>query len=365
MFVRPCVLVLGCGLVPALAAGQISTDIIEKYRAGLQQQAFDEDQKRDRTEPRDWVYELPVDVTTRQVTFYVDGGTALYGKMFFPRGFSTVGRWPAVVVGHGTNAAAIGIEKYAARFAERGLVAMAIDYQSYGFSSSGSDDVRLLGPDPTTDAEPVVERQMRVLVKRTNFNNVHEVNDVRAAISFLQGEPGIDPARIGLFGSSNGGRIVIAAAAFDARPKAVVAQVMSTRPEPRSPVGINPYALEDAITRVRTGQGAEITAGWSFPSKVDLWYRTRNQDVQAGAWLDQIPPTTAVLYVPAENDELQRGASGSIEAAKFLNGRGVTAQAIVLPGLTHFQAYSNAGFEVGSNLAADWFLKYLGTGKEN
>jgi hypothetical protein len=85
-------------------------------------------------------------------------------------------------------------------------------------------------------------------------------------------------------------------------------------------------------------------------------------DVQAGAWLDQIAPTTAVLFVPAEKDELTRGADGAIEAAKFLNGRGVTAQAIVLPGLTHFQAYSYAGFEVGSNLAADWFLKYLGTG---
>ena len=60
---------------------------------------------------------------------------------------------------------------------------------------------------------------------------------------------------------------------------------------------------------------------------------------------------------------MTRGADGAIEAAKFLMGRGVTAQAIVLPGLTHFQAYSYAGFEVGSTLAADWFLKYLGSGQ--
>ena len=49
-----------------------------------------------------------------------------------------------------------------------------------------------------------------------------------------------------------------------------------------------------------------------------------------------------------------------MEATKYLNGRGVTAQTIVYPELTHFQAYSNTGFEVGSTLAADWFLKYLG-----
>ena len=88
----------------------------------------------------------------------MDGGTPLYGKLFLPKAFSTRGAWPAVVVGHGINALSIGIEKYAARFAERGLVAMAIDYQSYGFSGSGSDDLRLLEPDPTTDTAAVIEQ---------------------------------------------------------------------------------------------------------------------------------------------------------------------------------------------------------------
>ena len=118
---------------------------------------------------------------------------ALYGKLFLPKGFTTTGKLPAVVVGHGINALSIGIEKFAARFAERGLVAMAIDYQSYGFSGSGSDDIRLLEPDTTTDARAVTEKEARILLKRTNLNNVHEVADFRAAVSFLQGEPGVDP----------------------------------------------------------------------------------------------------------------------------------------------------------------------------
>jgi dienelactone hydrolase len=302
------------------------------------------------------------------VTFYVDGGTPLYGKLFFPRGFTTSRRYPAVVVGHGINALSIGIEKYAARFAERGLVALAIDYQSYGFSGSGSDDIRLLEPDTTTDDRPVTEKAARILYKRTNLNNVHEIADFRAAVSFLQGEPGIDPERIGIWGSSNGGNIVTAVAALDARVKAVVAQVITPRPAPRRAVGINDTnrnqatgmtPLEDAVKRVRTGQGGEVDGGFSFRSKVDQWSSTRNQDVQAGAWLDQIPKTTAVLFLPAEKDELTGGAQGAILAADFLKERGVTSQAIVLPGLMHFQAYSYAGFEVGSSLAADWFLKYL------
>src|SRR5688572_2388348 len=349
---------------PALAAAQIDTGILEKHKAALEKQTTDPDQKRDGgTQPRDWDYQLPEGVRTRQITFYVDGGTPLYGKLFLPKGFTTTGKLPAVVVGHGINALSIGIEKFAARFAERGLVAMAIDYQSYGFSGSGSDDIRLLESDTTTDARAVTEKEARILLKRTNLNNVHEVADFRAAVSFLQGEPGIDPDKIGIWGSSNGGSVVTAVAAVDARVKAVVAQVASPRPAPRAPVQMGANFLQDAIKRVREGQGAEIDGGFSFRSKIDQWSTQRNRDVRPGQTLDQIRPTTAVLFLPAEKDELTQGAGGAIEAAKVLSGRGVPSQAIVLPGLTHFQAYSNAGFEVGSNLAADWLLKYLAGAK--
>jgi dienelactone hydrolase len=124
-------------------------------------------------------------------------------------------------------------------------------------------------------------------------------------------------------------------------------------------VQIAANALQDAIKRVREGQGAEVDGGFSFRSKIDQWSSQRNRDVRPGQTLDQIRPTTAVLFLPAEKDELTQGPGGAIEAAKFLSSRGVPSQAIVLPGLTHFQAYSNAGFEIGSNLAADWFLEYL------
>ena len=351
--------VLGTGL-----SAQIATDLVAKRKADFHTQATDADMKRDGgTQPRDWNYDLPEGVTTRQVTFYVGGGTPLYGKLFLPRQFSPRGRWPAVVVGHGINALSIGIEKYAARFADRGLVAMAIDYQSYGFSGSGADDLRLLEPDTTTDARTVTEKQARVLVKRTNLNNVEEVADFRAAVSFLQGEPGIDPERIGIWGSSNGGTVVVAVAAADARVKAVVSQVSGAPPSARGPAPLAAPMLDDAVRRARTGQGAEVDGGFSFKSKVDMWSAQRNRDVRPGSTLDQIPATTHVLFLPAENDELSGpGGAGALAATKYLMERGVTAQTIIYPELTHFQAYSHTGFEVGSTLAADWFLKYLGTG---
>ena len=347
-------------------SAQIASDLVEKRKADFHLQATDADMKREGgTQPRDWDYNLPDGVTTRQITFYVDGGTPLYGKLFFPKGFKATDRRPAVVVGHGINALSIGIEKYGARFAERGLVAMAIDYQSYGFSGSGSDDLRLAEPDPSTDAQAVVEKRLRVVVKRTNLNNAHEVDDYRAAMSYLQGEPGVDSERIGIWGSSNAGSVVIAVAEVDTRAKAIVSQVAGPRPAPRGPAplptGAQAVMLDDAIRRARTGQGAEVDGGFSFRSKIDMFGNFRNRDVRPGALLDQIAESTKVLFLPAEKDELTGGPAGALEATKYLNGRGITAQTIVYPELTHFQAYSNTGFEVGSTLAADWFLKYLGS----
>jgi dienelactone hydrolase len=348
-------------LAAATGVAQIPTDIVEQHKADFDKQATDPDMKREAgTQPRDWDYALAPGVRTRLVTFYVDGGTALHGKLFLPAGFATKSKWPAVVVGHGINALSIGIEKYAARFAERGLVAMSIDYQSYGFSTSGSDDIRLLEPDPSTDDSTLTTQELRIVAKRTNLNNVHEVEDYRAAISFLQGEPGVDPQRIGIWGSSNAGTVVTAVSAVDARVKATVVQVMTPRPAPRRPVAISPNNLEDAIARVSNGQGNEIDGGFSFKSKVDQWYLTRNQDVQAGAWLEQIPASNHFLFLPAEKDELMRSTVGAFDSASFLNAHGVISQVIVYPGLTHFQAYSYIGFDVGSTLAADWYVRWLG-----
>ena len=177
----------------------------------------------------------------------------------------------------------------------------------------------------------MTEKEARILLKRTNLNNVHEIADFRAAVSFLQGEPGVDPDKIGIWGSSNGGSVVIAVAAVDARVKAVVSQVATPRPAPRAPVAMGANFLKDAILRVREGQGAEVDGGFSFRSKIDQWSNQRNRDVRPGQTLDQIRPTTAVLFLPAEKDELTQGAAGAIEAAKFLSGRGVPSQAIVLP----------------------------------
>ncbi|MBU6320837.1 MAG: prolyl oligopeptidase family serine peptidase [Alphaproteobacteria bacterium] len=338
----------------------ISDAILSDMAAELADQAVNPLWRREATIPEDWAYSLPEGVTSRQTSFFVDGGVRLQGRLFLPAGFDSSDRFPAVVVGHGINALAIGIEKYAAAFAARGFVAMSIDYQSYGFSDSGADELFLLEPDRTNDEEPVVAERRRVRIKRTNLNNVEEVKAFRAAVSFLQGEPGVDPERIGVWATSNGGTVLATVLATDARIRAAVIHVNGVTPSRGGARDLSGEALSDAVRRVRTGQGAETGAGFSFKTQVDLWYRTRNRDAAPGPLLDRIPTTTAVLFLPAEKDELIGGNRSALAASAALTARGAPSQVITFPGLTHFQPYSGAGFRAGSTLAADWFVRFLG-----
>lgn len=338
----------------------IDDGLVKKNAAGLLTQATDPKWKRDATIPEDWNYSLADGVTVKQVSFYVDGGTRLGGKVFYPKGFDPKASYPGVVVAHGINALAIGVEKYAAAFAARGMVALSFDYQSYGFSDSGADEILLLEPDTSTDANPVTIKTLRARIKRTNLNNVEEVKAFRAALSFIQGEPGVDPNRVGSWSSSNGGTVSSALVGIDGRLKASVIQVMGQQPGPLRAFDLSGAALDDAIVRVKTGQGGETDAGFSFPTKVDAWYRSRSRDIQSGAMLDRVRPSTAVLFMPAEKDELIGGNRSALAGSALLTSKGVPSQVITFPGLTHFQAYSSTAFETGSTLAGDWFAKYLG-----
>ncbi|HVR29530.1 MAG TPA: acetylxylan esterase [Thermoanaerobaculia bacterium] len=350
---------LACALAALLSAAIAvrAYDIPPELRTQLEAWAKANPRERGTAGERDWRYQLPPGVTTRQVTFYSDQ-TACYAKLFFPPGFTAERAWPAVVLGHGFNAVSIAIEKYGARFAERGLVAMVIDYRGYGFSDPF---VSLLDPDPTEGDTPrETETTARVELRRTRLVAQKQAEDYRAAISFLEGEPGVDPERIGIWGSSHAGGVVITVAGQDARVKAVVAQVSSVGGRDRTgPARLEGELLEDAIQRARTGRGAEIEAGFSFRGLIDLETRQTGAEHRPWASLARIPATTAVLFLPAQNEELgnPRGPSGPFEAVKVLRG---PAEVFEIPFITHFQVYAGPAFEVSSEAAAEWYLKHLG-----
>jgi fermentation-respiration switch protein FrsA (DUF1100 family) len=135
----------------------------------------------------------------REDTGFNSGGVRCAAWLYRPDGN---GPKPCVVMAHGFSAVRDQrLDAYAERFVAAGLACLVFDYRFFG-SSAG---------------EP---RQL------LSIN--HQLEDWQAAVAFARGLEGIDPERIGLWGSSFSGGHVVSTAAKDPRVRAVVSQVPFT-----------------------------------------------------------------------------------------------------------------------------------------
>ncbi len=307
--------------------------------------------------PEDWTYTAAPGVPSREVTYYSDG-VACYGKIFFPKGFSAAGKTAGVVLGQGWAGTHFSIEKYAARFAERGLVAIAIDYRGWGESDGFASvaGASRVGGDYHRDDKRYTEGKENVVVKRTRLLPLKQIEDYRAAISYLQGEPGVEPDRIGVWGSSYAGGHGITLAATDARVKAVSVQVpaIAGKDVPAGAAKLQGKLLADAIQRARTGHGGEFQTGYSFKRMVDVETQQAIQEYRPFQYVTQVK--VPVQFIVAGSEQLFNNKNNAGAAFDLLTG---PKNYIEVPGITHFEMYIGEAFEKSSNAAADWFLKYL------
>ena len=315
--------------------------------------------------PSDYAYTMPEGVTTREVAYYSDG-VACYAKIFFPRGFDAGAKpgTPAVVLGQGWAGTHVSIEKYAARFAERGLVAMAIDYRGWGNSDGYA---RLLSPvnlgggmERDENRHQIVENAT-VWIKRTRLLAKDQQEDYRNAISYIQGEPGVDRERIGVWGSSYAGGNSLAVAGQDARVKAIAVQVpgIGGNPDGTPPMSLTGAMLDDAIQRARTGQGAEMWTGFSRTLLVDSEQAAANRENNTLQWAKNIGERPFMVIV-AEHEELIDNERAGKAALAFAKG---PKEYVVVPDVTHFEIYSGEAFETASEAAARWFVTHLASQK--
>lgn len=309
----------------------------------------------------DYAYTMPAGVSARDVVYYSDGA-ACYGKLFFPKNFSAAGKAAGVVLGQGWAGTHYSIEKYGARFAERGMVALVIDYRGWGLSDGF---VELPHPAKLADEacrncrdeRRFTKTRSEVTIKRTRLLPMKQVEDYRNAISYLQGEPGVDPERIGVWGSSYAGGHSLVVAALDARVKAVSVQIpgIAGKIAPNAPYNLQGKLLEDAIKRAREGQGAEYETGYSVRRMVDVETQQAIAEYRPMHYVSRIG-ARPVQFVVAGDEELMKNDDHARHAYETLPG---PKNYIVLPGVTHFEMYINDAFERSSNAAADWFMKHL------
>ena len=312
---------------------------------------------KNKLDPEDYDYVLADGITTKEITYYSEG-VACWAKVFYPKGYAESDERPGIVLGHGWTGTHASLEQYANYFAHRGMIAMAIDYRGWGNSNgfiSLAETVR------SDDQKRRIQATADVIVKRTRLLPMKQVEDYRNAISFLQGEPGVDPKKIGIWGSSFSGGHIVTVSALDSRVKAAVGQVpaVSGKNVPRTPRKWPTSIQKQAIERARTGKGGEYQTGFSTPRMVDTETNEKTFEYHPYHYVEAVPETTAILFIGAENEELygpRKNKDRGEAAAKDLKG---PSKYIELPSVTHFEAYSGKAFEMGSTSAADWFLEHL------
>lgn len=310
--------------------------------------------------PDDYAYTASPGVTSKNVAYYSEG-VPCFAKIFYPKDFDPkTSKTPAIVMGQGWAGTHVSIEKYGDAFAAHGFVAMVIDYRGWGNSEG---HVRLLSPvnlggDMSRDENRhQVIKNATVEITRTKLLARDQQEDYRNAISYIQGEPGVNPDLIGVWGSSFAGGNSVAVAGQDARVKVVAVQIpgIGGNPDGNPPMDLKGDMLRDAIARARTGQGEEMWTGYSRSLLVDSEQIELNRENNVLFWAKNIGQRPLMVIV-AENDELINNTRAGKAAIDLAKG---PKEYIVVPGITHFQMYSGDHFKTSSEAAARWFSTYL------
>jgi dienelactone hydrolase len=290
---------------------------------------------------------LPEGVAAKDIHFYSEG-IQCYGRVFTPKSLSSESKLPAVVLAPGWGDTAGSVEQYAARFASRGLVAMIIDYRGWGRSGGflqTADQVK------TDDRLRFSQMTARVRIQRKRLIPQQQILDIRNALYYLQGEPGVDRAKVGVWGSGMAGGHVLVIAATDVRVKAVVAHAPIIEGKDSAKKASTPTGelLLAEQKRARNGQFASSNGAGTSAS---LETRLALAEYHPFWYVEQIPQTTAVLFVIPDKESPENNATA---ASKLVKG---PANVVSIPA-TRTQTAGGAGFEAAANAAADWFLKHL------
>lgn len=284
-------------------------------------------------------------------------GLLCRGWLYLPDDLKANQKAPAVVMAHGFSALKEQVlPEYAERFTAAGFVTLVFDYRYFGES----------------EGEP-----------RSQLFPLEMAEDYRNAISSLYYQPEVDPDRIGIWGTSYSGGLVVYLGTHDKRVKAVVAQVPATfNPESRRAMDperwdkVGQFLMQDRIERYKTGvvkymkvvapegepcvlPGKEAYDGY-MEIKVPNW---RNQiTLESLEKIREFDPvslvhmmdSTALLLIPAENDNLL-----PIATVKEIYERAREPKAMKIQPITHFEIYKEPWLSKSANMAIDWYQKYL------
>ncbi|HEX4986415.1 MAG TPA: alpha/beta fold hydrolase [Burkholderiales bacterium] len=288
------------------------------------------------------------DVEERRAVIMSDG-TRMYAEIYYPAGASVP--LPAIVMSHGWGGTAAMLRPQAKAFAAAGYFVVAFDYRGWGLSEARVMQAAPAASEKSPDGRFAGEmKEIREVV-----DPLDQAIDIQNAIHWAMGEPAVDKSRVGLWGTSFSGGLVVYVAARDPRVRALVSQVgYMGQPVATTPAAVLDKSYRDATRRARGELGfpppglREIGNLKGAPLREKfLWY----------APIDDVAGVRncAMLFIAAEREEL----FDNRQHPKLAWERAREPKKYVeIPGIAHYGIYGEAR-EQATRLAIEWFDEHL------
>lgn len=293
----------------------------------------------------------------QDVAFAAADGTTLRGWWYPPA--PAAGPVSVVVMAHGFSAVKeMGLDRFAAAFAAAGHAVLVYDHRNLGAS----------------DGAP-----------RGRIDIWAQARDYRAAIDWVTAQPGVDPERVAVWGSSYSGGEVLVVGAADDRVRAVVAQVpfaglpdaapdpggarwaalrdaflAGTRGEPADPLGPLTVVSDDPAVPAFLPQAESweffttAGAGTAWRNEVTLALDGGPVPFDPGLAVAHVAPR-ALLMIVATDDRL---AATDVALAAFERA-GEPMELLLLEG-HHFVCYDGDGFDRSVDATVAFLDRHLG-----
>ena len=258
---------------------------------------------------------------------------------------------PTIIMSHGWGGTAAMLRPQAMDFAQAGYFVIAFDYRGWGKSQSRVIHTAPATADKGIDGRSTGElRELREIV-----DPLDQAMDVQNVIHWAAGEPAVDKDRLGLWGTSFSGGLVVYVAAREPRVRALVSQVgYMGQPVASMSAGAREKSYSDATRRARSELGypppglREIGNLTGAPLREKFLLYAPVHDVAN-------IKTCAMLFIAAEHEELfdnrqhpQLAYERAAEPKKY----------VVIPNIAHYGIYGEARAQATA-LAIDWFDQHL------
>jgi dienelactone hydrolase len=294
-------------------------------------------------------FRVPETISYRKASITSEG-TRMHAEVYAPKSASLDKKLPTIIMAHGWGGTVANLRRDAQDFAAAGFFVVAFDYRGWGESDS-----RLILTKPAPAERAGNKFTAEVQEVREVVDPIDFATDWFNAIHWTAGEPQADMNRLGLWGSSFSGGLVVYVAARDARVKAIHSQVgaldgrinfLNSEEKERT------YA--DATKRARGEIGypapgvREIGNLRGAPIRSKFLYYAPVDDVVNA-------PNCAIQFVIAEKEELFDNKDHAIKAHARHKG---SKNLVTIPNITHYGIYTTARDQT-FKLAVEWFRKYL------